>query len=264
MHDLLILCYHAVDPSWPAELSVTTEAFEQQIAELSRAGYRGMGFSDALRHGRSGRVVAVTFDDGYRSVLEQAKPILDRHGYPATLFVPTDWAGSERPMRWPGIDRWLGTEHEGALHPLGWGELEQLAGAGWEIGSHTCSHPRLSQLDDRALASELTVSKQRIESELGRSCTSLAYPYGDFDERVLAAARAAGYECACTIPRVLAPPRPLRWPRVSIYHDDDLARFHAKVSPRVRRLRASLPGRSLDRARVAWAQRGASGGATGA
>jgi peptidoglycan/xylan/chitin deacetylase (PgdA/CDA1 family) len=256
MHDLLILCYHAVDPAWPAELSVTTEAFEQQVAELARAGYRGMAFSEAVRGGHSGRVVAITFDDGYRSVAELAKPVLDRYGYPATLFVPTDWTGSERPMRWPGIDRWLGTEHEAALHPLGWSELGELAAAGWEIGSHTCSHPHLSQLDDTALRNELTVSKESIEAELGRACTSLAYPYGDFDERVLAATRSAGYECACTIPRVLAPALPLRWPRVSIYHDDDLARFHAKVSPRVRRLRSSPPGRALDRARVVWAQRG--------
>jgi peptidoglycan/xylan/chitin deacetylase (PgdA/CDA1 family) len=254
MNDLLVLCYHAVDSSWPAELSVTPAALESQLAELARRGYRGARFSDALGGETKGKVVVVSFDDGYRSVLEQAKPILDRFGYPGTLFVPTDWVGAEQPMRWPGIERWLGTEHEGALHPLGWSELDELAGAGWEIGSHTCSHPHLSSLDDVALAAELTVAKARIEAELARPCTSLAYPYGDHDERVLAATQAAGYACACTIPRVLAPARPLRWPRLSIYHDDDPRRFRAKISPSLRRLRASAAGRALDRARVSIAR----------
>lgn len=48
MHDLLILCYHAVSPSWPAALSVTPDALESQLTRLARAGYRGVRFSDAL------------------------------------------------------------------------------------------------------------------------------------------------------------------------------------------------------------------------
>ncbi len=255
MHDLLILCYHAVSPTWPAELSVTPSAFELQIAACRRRGYRGAGFTDALNAGPSGRVVGVTFDDAYRSVLELAKPVLDRHGYPATVFVPSDWPDTGRPMRWDGIDIWLDTRHEQELIPLTWPELRELADAGWEIASHTCSHPDLTSLDDDELARELRDSKARLEAELGRPCTSLAYPYGLVDDRVVEATRAAGYTWACTIPRVLAPPAPLLWPRASIYHDDDLRRFNAKVSPTMRRLRASPLGAIVDRARVAAAQR---------
>ena len=58
--------------------------------------------------------MAITFDDGYRSVLELALPILEELGVPATLFVPTDYIGSERPMSWPGIERWTGGQHEQA------------------------------------------------------------------------------------------------------------------------------------------------------
>jgi peptidoglycan/xylan/chitin deacetylase (PgdA/CDA1 family) len=254
MRDLLVLCYHAVSPSWPATLSVTPDALERQLAALARRGYRGARFSDALSGRIEGRMVSVTFDDGYRSVLELAKPILDRHGYPGTLFVASDWPAAGRAMRWQGIDNWLGTPHEHELSPLTWPELSELAGSGWEIGSHTCSHPRLPDLEGPALARELNDSKERIEAKLGRPCTSMAYPYGSVDARVAAAAGEAGYRWAATIPRVLAPPHPLLWPRAPIYHEDDMRRFAAKVSPSLRRMRASRLGNLLDRARTRGAE----------
>lgn len=254
MNDLLVLCYHAVSPSWTAALSVTPDALERQLTSLTQTGYRGVRFSDALGEELEGRVVSITFDDSYRSVLELAKPILDRHGYPGTLFVPTDCPDETRPMRWPGIDRWLGTPHEHELRALTWQELGELADAGWEIGSHTCSHPRLPDLDETTLAHELRDSKARIEAELGRPCTSLAYPYGSVEARVMDATREAGYNWAGTIPRVLASPHPLLWPRAPIFHDDDMRRFRAKVSPSLRRLRASRLGRSLDRARLSMSE----------
>jgi peptidoglycan/xylan/chitin deacetylase (PgdA/CDA1 family) len=260
MRDRLVLCYHAVSPSWPAELSVTPEALEQQLGALARRGYRGARFSDALSEELvEGRVVAITFDDAYRSVLELAKPILDRHGYAGTIFVPTDWPEQAGAMRWQGIDRWLNTPHERELDALSWRELGELADVGWEIGSHTCSHPYLPDLDDDALTRELCSSKARIEAQLERPCTSLAYPYGGVDARVVEATREAGYRWAGTIPRMLPAPLPLLWPRAAIFHDDDMRRFRAKVSPALRALRASPLGRSLDRARLAMSERAGRG-----
>lgn len=250
MRDLLVLCYHAVSPSWPAALSVTPDALDRQLAELARKGYRGACFSDALAERPGGRLVSITFDDGYRSVLDLAKPILDRHGYPGTIFIPTDWPGDSRPMRWPGIDGWLGSAYEHELNALTWQELRQLADAGWEVGSHTCSHPSLPSLDDATLAFELTGSKARVEDELGQPCISLAYPYGEMDARVVGVTREAGYRWAGTIPRVLSSSHSLTWPRTPIYHDDDMRRFNAKISPSLRRLRSSRLGRALDRTRL--------------
>ena len=154
MSDVLVLSYHAVSERWPAALSVTPTRLEEQLRLLVDRGYAGRTFTEAVRERDGGRVLAVTFDDGYRSVLELALPILSRLGLPGTVFVPTDFPGGG-PMAWPGIDGWLGTEHEHELQPLSWDELRRLQDAGWEIGSHACSHPHLTRLGDAELEREL-------------------------------------------------------------------------------------------------------------
>jgi peptidoglycan/xylan/chitin deacetylase (PgdA/CDA1 family) len=234
----LVLCYHAVSVDWPAPLSVTPDALERQLQLLVRRGHRGATFAEVADGSVDGRAVAVTFDDAYLSVLERAKPILDAAGFPGTVFVPTDYPDRpERPMAWDGIDQWLGGPHEPDLRPMSWGQVGQLADAGWEIGSHTRSHPRLTRLPDDALARELRESRATLEERLGRPCTTLAYPYGDHDARVVAAAGAAGYAAAGTLPGRLPRPEPLAWPRVGIYHADDERRFRLKVSAGMRLLR---------------------------
>jgi peptidoglycan/xylan/chitin deacetylase (PgdA/CDA1 family) len=243
--DVLVLSYHAVSVDWPAPLSVTPDRFERQLRLLAARGYRGVTFTEATS-APAGRSVAVTFDDGYRSVLRLAFPILQRVGFPASVFVPTAFVGVERAMSWPGIDRWIGGPHEHELVPLSWAELEELAAAGWEVGSHTVAHPYLTHLAPHELAHELSESKRACEEALGRGCMSLAYPYGDYDDAVVRAVAAAGYSAACTVPRVLEPPRPLAWPRVGVYHDDGDATFRAKVSPRLRRLRATRAWAAVD------------------
>lgn len=245
MSDILVLSYHAVSERWPAALSVTPARLETQLRLLVSRGYRGRTFSDAVRGDTGERVVAITFDDAFRSVLRHALPILGRLGLPGTVFVPTDFPGGG-PMAWSGIETWLGGEHESELSPLSWDDLRRLGDAGWEIGSHTCSHPFLSRLERAELERELGESRRRIEQELGCPCVSLAYPYGDHDERVVRAAAAAGYETGCTVPRRLTPPALLTWPRIGVYNGNGSLAFRAKVSPAGRRLRRSLAWSAVD------------------
>ena len=247
MNDVLVLCYHAVSESWPADLSVTPERLERQLGLMVRSGYRGAPFHEAVTAPPHARTLAVTFDDAYRSVLELAAPILRRLGLPGSVFVATDHAGSERPMSWPGIDQWLDGSHAGEMVPMSWEELDGLAAEGWEIGSHTRSHPRLTQLDDATLAAELRGSREDCEARLGRPCRSIAYPYGDVDVRVVAAARAAGYAAGAALPpRLHAGADRLEWPRIGVYCGDTDWRFRLKVSRPVRALRerAGRRGRS--------------------
>jgi peptidoglycan/xylan/chitin deacetylase (PgdA/CDA1 family) len=246
MNHSIVLCYHALSPTWEADLSTTPERFERQLELLVSRGYRGVSFTEAASAAPRGRVVAVTFDDAYRSVLELGLPILERLGLVGTVFAPTDFIGSERPMRWPGIDQWLDGTHERELMPMSWEELRTLAEAGWEIGSHTGSHPHLTQIDDDALSDELTRSKAACEDHLGKPCTSLAYPYGDVDARVVTGTASAGYLTAATLPTRQHEREALRWPRVGVYHRDDDVRFRLKVSPNIARLRRSVLWDSLD------------------
>lgn len=237
MSDVLVLCYHAVSERWPAALSIPPEEIERQLAYLVGRGYRGATFHDAVTSPPAGKTLAVTFDDAYRSVIARALPILNRLGLPGTVFAPTGLIGIEAPMSWPGIDRWVGGPHEEELVPMSWVELRALAEAGWEIGSHTRSHPRLTRLADRELAGELRGSREDCAARLDRPCRSLSYPYGDEDGRVVAATREAGYSAAGTLPGRLHPPSALRWSRIGVYRVDRGIRFRLKASPRVRRLR---------------------------
>jgi peptidoglycan/xylan/chitin deacetylase (PgdA/CDA1 family) len=240
MSDVLVLCYHAVSADWEADLSVAPDALDRQLGILRRRGYRGATFSRAIVEPPGRRTVAVTFDDAYRSVISLARPILDRHGFPGSVYVPTALAGAERPMSWPGIDRWIGTPHEHELTPMSWDELGELANTGWEIGSHTRTHPHLTQLGDDELQRELGDSRKECEDELGLPCDTIAYPYGDVDERVVAAARSAGYRHAAALPGRWHTPRPLEWPRVGVYQADSPWRFRLKASAAARRMRALL------------------------
>ena len=235
--DVLVLCYHAVSETWTAPLSIEPDRLERQVEELLRRGYTGATFSRAVTDPPARRTLAVTFDDAYQSVIDLALPILQRLRIPASVYVPTDFPDIGKPMSWPGIEEWLGTPHEHELIPASWNSIADLAEIGWEVGSHSCSHPRLTELDDESLSRELADSREVVEERLGRRCTTLAYPYGDVDARVVAAARDAGYREAAALPAGMHPRRPLEWPRVGIYYADRGWRFRLKASPLVRRLR---------------------------
>jgi peptidoglycan/xylan/chitin deacetylase (PgdA/CDA1 family) len=216
-----------------------------------KRGYRSVRFSDAAAAAPGVRTVAITFDDGYRSVVELAFPILSRLGLVATVFVPTNFVDARAPLAWPGAEEWLDGPHKDELTPMSWSELIRLADAGWEIGSHTQSHPSLTQLDDRRLEEELGESRARIEDSLGGPCTSLAYPYGDHDERVIAAARAAGYGAGAAGLTRLSTKEPLSVPRIGIFRPDTPRSFGWKVSRPGLALRATRVWDPLSRARLA-------------
>lgn len=242
MSDLLILCYHGVSETWPAATSVKPDDFERQLSGFVERGYRGATFSDALTAPPAERTLVVTFDDAHRSVLEQAAPVMSRLGLPGTVYVPTEYAGSDRPMAWGGYDIWLGTEHVGELRCMSWDELRDLATVGWEVGSHTLSHPRLPRLSDAEIAVELGESRRECEERMGVPCRSIAYPYSDYDDRVVRAAADSGYRFAAIVPRGPRAPLPLQWPRVGVYHGESAGRLRLRAA--ARRLGPSVTARA--------------------
>jgi peptidoglycan/xylan/chitin deacetylase (PgdA/CDA1 family) len=240
----LLLAYHAVG-AWSPSLAIPERALRVQLALLRRRGYVGLTAAEAERRRQDGtlpaRTVVVTFDDGFRSVL-RATPILDEVGFPATVFAVTSFVESGEPLRWPGLEQ--------SEQSLGWSELELLREAGWEVGSHTATHPLLSDLDDGELERELVDSRARIVKRLG-SCETLAYPYGRADERTAAAAARAGYLAAFTLGRAHRPDEPLRRPRLDLRSVHRGLRLRLRLSTGAvlaRRSRAAAAASDLRRA----------------
>ncbi|MFL5901619.1 MAG: polysaccharide deacetylase family protein [Solirubrobacterales bacterium] len=255
MNDLLILCYHAVSPSWPTEFAIDPRRLEAQVRFLLRRGYRPATLTSAVEGPPQGKTVVVTFDDAYRSVLREGFPVLERLGVPATVFVPSAFATSQEPMAWAGMEDWLGTSFEAELDCMSWEELRRLSDVGWEVGSHSRCHRDLTSLGEAELETELRGSREECEDELQRPCTALAYPFSAYDAQVKDMARGAGYRTAAILDSHLAIPagsRPLRGGggsdpfellRSGIYRGDGWPRFAAKTSWVSRRARDSRPWR---------------------
>jgi peptidoglycan/xylan/chitin deacetylase (PgdA/CDA1 family) len=227
----LVLGFHAVEDS-SSELAVSRDALRRHVERLLARGFRFVTVSELAA--ASGRVAAVTFDDGYRSVHEAALPVLSELGITATVFAIAEKVGETDEL--PGA---------GSRPLMSWDELRDLNRHGWEIGSHTLTHPDLTGLADDELERELAGSRELIESEIGHSCTSLAYPYGAVDARVAAAARRAGFETAFTVPRRWRAPQPLLWPRVTVWRSDAPATVALKASAPVRAVRGSRLGSAM-------------------
>ena len=227
----LVLCYHAVSDGWPDALAVPPGALERQLASLLRRGYRPVGAADVLA-GKA-RLLHVTFDDAYRSVAN-ALPALGRLGVPATVFACPAYADTGRALDVPELAEEART-HPEELATMRWDDLRALRDHDVEVGSHTLTHPHLKRLSDAELERELGESRKRIEEELGRPCRFLAYPYGEHDERVQSAARAAGYDAAFALAGRDETVTRHAGPRVGIWRRDGRLRVAAKTSPTVRR-----------------------------
>jgi peptidoglycan/xylan/chitin deacetylase (PgdA/CDA1 family) len=259
MSDLLILCYHAVSATWPTEFAVSPQSLDAQLRFFLRRGYRPATLSAALSGSSAPKTLVVTFDDAFSSVCERALPVTSALGVPATMFVPTSYVAGEGAMAWASLEQWAGTEHEDELRCMGWDDLRALVVAGWEIGSHTATHQKLTSLADAELDLELVSSKARCEEEIQRPCEALAYPFGDHDRRVMDRTRAAGYSSAVILDNypaipagsLIQPGQP--WEmfgllREGVYRGDGWPRLLAKTSPLVRRARASRLARVALRA----------------
>jgi peptidoglycan/xylan/chitin deacetylase (PgdA/CDA1 family) len=217
--DVLVLCYHGIAPN-ARHGEVTPAALRAQLKLVADRGYAWTTFTEAVLGDGAERVAAVTFDDGIASAFEHGLPVLDELGAPGTMFLRLDTLGVS-----------------GRLSNT---DAAQLVAHGWEVGSHTISHPVLTEVDDTTLRDELVRSKSEIERLSGRVCRSVAYPTGRADARVVGAAAAAGYLTGAALEGAIdVSPTALAWPRVGVRGDDSLRVFGLKCSRSVRRVRSS-------------------------
>lgn len=190
-----ILCYHSVDPSGSL-ISTSVAEFEKQMALLARWGFRTIPLGELCERLRSGaplprKSVVLTFDDGYRNNHEAVSPILERHGFTATVFIVTGSMGG-------GID-WIKTDDVPDLRLLSWNEAKTMLECGWEVEGHSATHPNLRQLDLARVREELLQSKREMEARLARPVTLLAYPYGEYSPEIERVVEELGYRGAVTI-----------------------------------------------------------------
>ncbi len=195
---LTILMYHAVTASTiddDGQMSVSAARFERQMSELAATGVDVVDLADGVRglaDGAGARAsVAVVFDDGFVGVHDHAAAALRRRRWPATVFVTTAWVGA---AAMPLAEASLG-------RPLTWREIGALHDAGMSIGSHTHTHPRLSQQSDARVREELGESAARIADRVGVRPRTFAYPFGafdSFDDRTREALADHEYVAGCT------------------------------------------------------------------
>lgn len=247
----LVVVYHAVSSTWPSPLAIPEPIMREQLQYLRERGYAGFTFADLERGRRAGtlprRSVAITFDDGYASVL-RAQPILEELGFPGTVYAVTAFPSSGRNLLWPGVELDESSPFADEMRPLNWDELAGLRDSGWEVGSHTVNHRFLPRLDPGRLRRELEQSRATVTDHLG-SCETLAYPYGRASGAVVAAARAAGYLAACTGTFVHEFDDEFRRSRVELRPSDRGHRLHFQVSSVGLALRRSAPAKLLRRTR---------------
>jgi peptidoglycan/xylan/chitin deacetylase (PgdA/CDA1 family) len=199
---LCVLMYHKVNDVDGNTVTVPVGQFDEQMAQLGELGYTVVSLDDVLAHYLDGKplppqAVLITFDDGYLDNLENAMPILQRHGYPAVLFAPIGYLGGNRPLPHD--------EHLAARgivnRTLDWRQLAELEAGGIRVESHGIGHRPLADLEVDEAAREITLSKLRLEEALGRPIRAFSYVKGSeahYRPVHLSLIRQAGYDIAFT------------------------------------------------------------------
>jgi peptidoglycan/xylan/chitin deacetylase (PgdA/CDA1 family) len=194
-----VLAYHKVERR--QELGVTRISparFAKQVERLARAGWKTLSLSEVIACASGQRTaapneLAITFDDGYRGLREHAFPVLLAHGFSATCFVITKYAGK--------LNRWDVAYGGRRFAHLAWRDMRAWQGRGIEFASHTATHPRLTRCSELGVYEELDRSRRSIRSELGIDPAAVSYPFGAFGEREQRIAREAGYAAGFGIAR---------------------------------------------------------------
>jgi peptidoglycan/xylan/chitin deacetylase (PgdA/CDA1 family) len=192
---LPVYYYHRVGPfrdGAPPKLNVDPGAFREHMSVLARRA-NPVPVGDLVacaREGRPfpGRAIAVTFDDGYRDLMEFALPVLKEFRIPAAFFIVTGGVGATD--AWNRID---GVPNEPIMS---WDDLKRLRDEGMTIGSHSATHAVLDGLPENRLREEVEGSRRLLEERLGAPVRHFAYPQGRFSAAAESAVKEAGYDAA--------------------------------------------------------------------
>jgi peptidoglycan/xylan/chitin deacetylase (PgdA/CDA1 family) len=183
-----ILIFHSIRPYVQSDTRAarryiaTPETLEQELAYLRDSGYTSITFDTLVDHITKSsplppKPVIISFDDDWQSQYVYAVPLLKKYGFTATFYI------------WVAV--------VGMKHHMTWDEVRALSAAGMQIGCHTITHPYLTRVQkDETLRREIMGAKRIIEERVGVPVTSIAYPFGQYNERVVAMVKEAGFASA--------------------------------------------------------------------
>lgn len=218
-----VLVYHNMGPEDRGRLVIGVKKFEQQMMALRAEGFQSVSLSDYLefaagRKQLARKSVLITFDDGYRSFMQYARPILKDYGFTATLFVYTDFVGGGG---------------------MSWKDLTAMVAQGFDVQAHSKSHSSLRRKEGepqeayaKRIEAELAYPNEQFRKQLGRASDVLAYPYGDTDDELLPYVVKYGYVAAFTVRRQSNPAwaYPLKISRAQVYSEMALKDFTANLT----------------------------------
>ena len=214
-----ILMYHSIE-SMPKgtvmrSLHVPPKLFKSQMKLLKLMGYHGLSIDELrpyLLGEKTGKVVGITFDDGFKNNLTHALPILKKMGFSATCYIISQNIG--------GINHWDLDKGIPENPLMNKSDIKQWINQGMKIGSHTQHHHHLTKCDIKTATQEIMQSRLDLESMFDCCIDDFCYPYGDYNDEIVKITKKAGYKTATTVNRSRANIKGnlLTLPRVPITH----------------------------------------------
>ncbi|MEA1948423.1 MAG: polysaccharide deacetylase family protein [Thermodesulfobacteriota bacterium] len=220
-----VLAYYSFSKNKPSKISITQDDFKAQMKYLKENGYHVITLDQLLgffeyQEQIPEKSVAITFDDGWISVYDIAFPILKEYGFPATIFIYTDFIGGGKAMSWK--------------------QIKELSEAGFDIQCQTKTHRNLTVLKKKesfkeyfkSLEMEISYPKKLFKKKLNKECKCLAYPYGLTNNLVIAMLKKHGYRAAFTVDKKFNPffIDKYKIHRSAIYGKYNIEKFKNKLS----------------------------------
>jgi peptidoglycan/xylan/chitin deacetylase (PgdA/CDA1 family) len=225
-----ILMYHSVElmprSTIMRSLHVPPNRFRLQMWLLNFLGYKGLSMKHLkpyLDGKKQGKVVGITFDDGYQNNLINAAPILKKYNFSATCYIVNKRIGTS--------NKWDLEHHITQRSLMNDSEVREWLKMGMDIGAHSQTHPNLNECTLRELDDEISKCRSELESKFLTTVTDFCYPYGKYNDLVVQFTKKSGYKTATTMNRGRAKFNSdhLRLPRIPITHHTLLHLFLAKI-----------------------------------
>jgi len=216
----VVLYYHSITKD-------QIKGFRKQMGYLAKA-YKVVKTSEIMKAQQDDAkgVIAITIDDAFSNVYENALPVLREFGLSAAVFAPVGNLGCK--PHWE-IE---GSNEDSEMAIMSYQQLIDMDKEGFEIFSHTFSHPKLTEIDQKKLNVEIAGSKRILERLLGHEVTAISYPYGVHDDSVCKAAKKAGYDHGFTIEPIMVDDSTdqFRIGRFAVSAEDSLVKFKLKCN----------------------------------